>query len=179
MESQTTIRRVCACWWTWRGCLRGKRGARSTSRRWPRLLFTGNVPDRRLRLRNAGINAFELCGAQPARASLRLEPANRLQSTCALADLAWLSSQPTRGVLNPTQLAEAFLHRHRVRSAAAASEQLSKASEFRVAQPVGASPRGEPTDRPRSARAPADLAWFHLQPTRSALHPTPLAEAPL
>ena len=52
----------------------------------------------------------------------RGEPADRPRSTCALADLAWLSSRPTRDVLHPTPLAEAFLHRHRAGLPAAASE---------------------------------------------------------
>ena len=37
------------------------------------------------------------------------------------ADLAWLSLRPTRGAFHPTPLAEAPLHRHRARLAAAAS----------------------------------------------------------
>ena len=39
-----------ARWQTWRGCLRGQRRARSTPRRWPRLLFNDTAPGRRLRL---------------------------------------------------------------------------------------------------------------------------------
>jgi len=167
-----------------------------------------------------------------------------------LADLAWLSSRPTRGALQPTMLGEALLHRHRARSAAAAlkrrnqrfrilwlaaralfaswrtsqppTEQLRggglgvvifaanagrtaahavgrgsssptpnqvggcgfrnaafKAFEFPGARPARASPRGKPANRPQSRCPPADLAWLSSQPTRGALHPTPIAEAPL
>ena len=66
--------------------------------------------------------AFEFCGSRPKRALPRKEPANRPRSTLVLADLAWLSSQPTRGALQPMMMAEALLHRHRARSAAAASK---------------------------------------------------------
>ena len=128
---------------------------------------------------NARDTAFESRGARPARASPRGEPADRPRSTRALADLAWLSSRPTRGALHPTPLAEALLHRHRARSAAAASNDVTTAFESRGARPARASPRGEPADRPRSTRALADLAWLSSRPTRGALHPTPLAEAPL
>ena len=88
-----------------------------------------------------------------------------------------LSSQPTRDALHPTPLAEALLHRHRARSAAAASKRVDHVSKSRGARPARASPRGEPADRPRSTRALADLAWLSSRPTRDALHPTPLAEA--
>ena len=43
-------------------------------------------------------------------------------STCALADLAWLSPRPTRGALHSTLLVEALLHQHHARSAAVPSE---------------------------------------------------------
>ena len=93
----------------------------STPLRWPRLFFTDTAPGRRLRLRNV-MPSFRIRAARPARASPRGEPADRPRSTRALADLAWLSSRPTRGALHPTPLAEALLHRHRARSAAAASK---------------------------------------------------------
>ena len=56
---------------------------------------------------------------------------------------------------------------------------VTVASEFCGARPALASPRGEPTDRPRSTRELPDLASLSLQPTRSAVHPTPLAKVPL
>ena len=107
---------------TLRGFLRSQRGARSTPRRWPRLFFTDTAPGRRLRLQNVVVTAFDFRGVQPARASPRGEPADGPRSTRALSDLAWLSSRPTRDALHPTPLAEALLHRHRPRLAAAASE---------------------------------------------------------
>ena len=122
VENRPTAHGARARWRTWRGCLRGQRATRSTPRRWPRLFFTDTAPGRRLRLRNVVATAFDFRGARPARASPRGEPADRPRSTRALADLAWLSSRPTRDALHPTPLAEALLHRHRARSAAAASK---------------------------------------------------------
>ena len=58
VESRPTAHGARACWRTWRGCLRGQRGARYTPRRWPRLFFTDTAPGRRLRLRNAVAEAF-------------------------------------------------------------------------------------------------------------------------
>ena len=98
---------------TWRDCLCGQRGARSTPRRWPRLLFTDTAPGRRLWLRNAGIKVSELCGARLARISPRGDRADRPQSTSELADLAWLFWRPTRGTLRSTPLGEARFHRRR------------------------------------------------------------------
>ena len=118
VENQPTAQRARERLRTWSDCLRGQRGARSTPRRWPRLLFNVAAPDWRLRLRNAVVEAFKFHGARPARASPRGEPADRPQSTYALADLACLSSWPTRGALHPTPLAEALLHRHRHKWAA-------------------------------------------------------------
>ena len=85
------------------------------------LLFTDTVPGRRLRLRIAEIEAFKFRGARPARASHRGGPADHPQSTCALADLAWLSLQLMRSALHPTLMAEAPLQRNLARSATAAS----------------------------------------------------------
>ena len=113
-------------WRTWRGCLRGQRGARSISRRWLRLIITVTATDRRLRLRSAVINASEFRAARPVRASSRGEAAIRPRSTRALADLARLSSRPTRGVFHPTPMAEALHQRHSDRSAAAASKCRSR-----------------------------------------------------
>ena len=59
--------------------------------------------------------------ARQPHASPRGEPADCPQSTCALADLASVSSRPTRDALHPTPLAEALLHRYHAGSAAAAS----------------------------------------------------------
>ena len=122
MENRPTALWARTRWRTWRCCLGGQRGARSTPRRSPRLLFTDTAPGRRLWLQKAVTKAFELSGARPPRALPSGESAGRSQSTRALADLAWLSLRPTRGALHPTSLVEALLHRHRARSAAAASE---------------------------------------------------------
>ena len=107
----------------WRGCLRGQLAARSTPRRWPRLLCADTAPCRRLRLRTVVADSFSSRGARRARASSRGEPADRPQSPCSLraACLARLSAWPTRGALHPTPLAEAPLRRHRAVLAAAAS----------------------------------------------------------
>ena len=168
VENQPTAHGACARWRTCRGCLRGQRGDRSTPCRWARLFCTDTAPGRLLRLRNDVTKAFEFSGAQPARASFRGEPADRPQSTCALADLAWLSSQPTRGALYPTPLAQALLHRHRARSAAVASQQSRRSLRFRGAWPARASPRGEPADRPQIRCPLADLAWLSLRGQRGA-----------
>ena len=96
------------------------------------------------------------------------------------ADLAWLSLRPTRCVLHRAPLAGAPLQGHRARSAAAASKRRkqsllapwraarSRLSPWRTSRP--------PTDH---AMRTADLAWLFSRPTRGALHPTTLAEAPL
>ena len=157
VENRPTAHGARARWRTWRGCLRGQRATRSTPRRWPRLFFTDTAPGRRLRLRNVVATAFDSRGARPARASPRGEPADRPRSTRALADLAWLSSRPTRDALHPTPLAEALLHRHRARSAAAASKARGHRFDSRAARPARASPRGEPADRPRSTRCAGGL----------------------
>ena len=157
VENKPTAHRARAHWQTWRGGLRGQRGARSTPRRWPRPFFTDTGPDRRLRLQHVVIDAFMFRGVRPASASPREEPADCRQSTCALADLAWLSSRQTRGTLHPTPLAEALLHRHRVRSAAAASERRNR--RFRI--PWRAARALAPwilANRPQSTRALPDLA---------------------
>ena len=122
VENRPTAHGARARWRTWRGCLRGQRATRSTPRRWPRLFFTDTAPGRRLRLRSVVTTR----SAPVARGPRALRPvenqADRPRSTRALADLAWLSSRPTRDALHPTPLAEALLHRHRARSAAAASK---------------------------------------------------------
>ena len=130
VENQPTAHGARARWRTWRGCLRSQRATRSIPRRWPRLFFTDTAPGRRLRLRNVVATASEFRVARPARASPRGEQADRPRSTRALADLAWLSLRPTRGALHPTPLAEAPLHRHRARSAAAASRRVITAFEL-------------------------------------------------
>ena len=117
-------------WRTWRGCLHGQRGARSSPRRWNRLHFNAISPVRRRRLYTVVTMTSESRAAQPARASPRQNPADRPRRSRALAGLAWLSARPTRGALHPTPLAEAPLRRHRARSAAAASKHLGHS--FRV-----------------------------------------------
>ena len=89
--------------------------------------------------------------------------------------MAWLASRPTRGALHPTPLAEASLHRHRARSAVAALECRNQSFLVPWRAPAHASPRGESADRPQSMCA----SGLGAQPTRGALHSTPLAEAPL
>ena len=69
--------------------------------------------------------------------------------------MAWLFLRLTRDALHPTPLAKATPHRHRARPTAAASEPNFYSSEPRAARPVRASPRGKPTDRPRSTRSAA------------------------
>ena len=118
VENKPIAHGACARWRTWRRCLRVQHGARSTPRRWPRLSFNDTARGWRLRFCLAAIIASSSCAARPAHATPREEPANRPHSTCALADLTWLSSRPTRGALQPTLLAEALLHQHRVRSVA-------------------------------------------------------------
>ena len=87
--------------------------------------------------------------ARPTCASPRGEPADGPHSTRALADLAWLSSWPRRVMLHSTPLTEALLHRHRAKSAVAASKHRG----HRVLSPW------------RAARA-------QLAPTRTSLRPT-------
>ena len=131
VENQPTAHGARARWRTWRGCLRSQRAARSIPRRWPRLFFTDTAPGRRLRLRNVVTYASD----SVARGPRALRPVENSRpptgSTRALADLAWLSLRPTRGALHPTPLAEALLHRHRARSAAAAS----KRRDYRIRIP--------------------------------------------
>ena len=178
VENQPTAHRARVRWRFWRGCLRGQLSARSTPRCWPRLLFTDTAPGCRLRLRNAATEAFLFRGARPACASPRGEPADRPQSTCALADLAWLSARPTCATLHPTPLAEASLHRHRARSAVAASNFRNQnllvpwcAARGRFAPWIISRP---PTEH---ALCAVDLAWLSSRLTRGALHSTPLTEA--
>ena len=97
-----------------------------------------------------------------------------LHSAC----LARLSAQPTRDALHSTSLAEALLHRHRARPAAAASNRrncpfnaLWRAARARFVTWTTSRP---PTDH---ALRTACLARLSARPTRGALHPTPFAEA--
>jgi len=126
VDNKPTAHTSRARWRTWRGCIRGQRGARSTPRRWPKPFLTDIAPGRRLQLRNNVSKASEAHAAQPTLASPCGEPAGRPRSTSALAEFAWLSLQPTRSALHPTPLAEALLHRHRARSAAAASKPCNR-----------------------------------------------------
>ena len=122
MENRPTAHGARARWRTWRGCLCSQRGARSIPRRWPRLQFNAPSPGWVIRLRFHLTMAFESRARWPARASPCGEPADQPRSTSSLAELAWLSSRPTRGALHPTPCAEAHLHRHRARPAAAVSK---------------------------------------------------------
>ena len=130
VENQPNAHRARARWRTWRGCLCSLRGARCIPRRWPRLQFAGTSPGRRRRLRAFVTIVSDNCAARPARASPRGEPTDRPPSTRALDDLASLSARPTRGALRPSPLVEALLHRHRARSAAAASKRRNHS--FRI-----------------------------------------------
>ena len=56
---------------TWRGCVRGQRGARPTQHRWPRLFRTVTASGRRLRLCNVVVTSFNSRAARPARVSPR------------------------------------------------------------------------------------------------------------
>ena len=94
------------------------------------------------------------------------------------ADLARLSSWPTRDALYPTPLAEAPLNRHCAMSAAAASKRRNRLFlvPWHAARARFVTSR---TSRPPTEHAlrAACLARLSARPTRDALHPTPLAEA--
>ena len=80
-------------------------------------------------------------------------------------------------MLHPSSLAEALLHRHRARSAIAASKRRNRSFlvPWRAARARFASWR---TSRlPIEHGALADLAWLSARPTRGALRLPPLAEA--
>ena len=97
------------------------------------------------------------------------------------ACLARLSARPTRGALHPTPLAEAPLRRHRALSAAAASKRRCRLVlvPWRAARARFVAWRtSRPPTEHFSLRA-ACLARLSARPTRDALHPMPLAEAPL
>ena len=87
VEYQPTAHRARAHWRRWRSCLCSQRGARSIPRRWPRLFFNVTAGGRRLQFCATAILAHRSCAALPTRVSPRVEPANRLHSTWALADL--------------------------------------------------------------------------------------------
>ena len=106
-------------------------------------------------------------------------PTIRPRSTLALADLAWLS-WGQRGA-RPISRRWPRLHfnatspvrRLRLRTV------VTIAFASCAARPARASPRQKPAVHPWSTRALVDLTWLSARPTRGALHPTPLAEAPL
>ena len=106
-----------------------------------RLHFNATSPGRRLQLQHDVVEVSEFGAGRSARASVREIAAMRPRSMRALADLAWLSSRPTQGAVHPTPLAEAFLHRHRARSLAAASGDVAKIFDCFGAWPARASPR--------------------------------------
>ena len=137
-----------------RGCLRGQRRDVLHSTSLTELFFIDIVPSRRLRLRNIVANACNPRGARRVRASLPREPAYGPRSTCALADLAWLSLRPTRDALHPMPLAEALPHRQRLRSAAAVSKR-----------------------RYRRVRIPRHAACARFAPWRNGRRPTEHARA--
>ena len=165
-------------------CLRGQLAMRSTPRRWSRLLCADTVPCWRLRLRSVVAVSFSSRGARRARASSRGEPADRPQSTCLCAQRAW------NGCLRG-QLATRYTPRRwpRLHCADTALDQRLRlrtvvvvSFSSRGAQRLRASSRGEKGDRPQSTCHCVQRAWrccLSARPTRNALHPTPLAEAPL
>ena len=85
----------------WGVCVVGQRGARSLPRRRPGLDRINTATGRRNGSRKFLFTAFESHGAHRARFSPRGETADRPRSTCALADLEWLSSRPSRNGLHP------------------------------------------------------------------------------
>ena len=176
MENKLTAHGARARWRTWRRCLRGQRRARSIPRRWSRPFFNDTARGWRLQLSTVSFIASSSWAVLPARASPRGEPANRLHSTWALADLAWLSSRPMRGTLHPTPLAEALLHRHRVRSAATASRRRNQSVQvpWRAACARFSPSR---TSRPPTRHARTGGFGMVAWSMRGALHPTPLTEA--
>ena len=121
VENRPTVNGARARWRTLRGCLCSQRRARSTPHRVPRILITDTAPGRWLRLQNNASKASEAHAARPTHASPCGEPAGRPRSTSALAELAWLSLQPTRSALHHTLLAEAPLQRILSRLGASAS----------------------------------------------------------
>ena len=106
------------------------------------------------------VTAFDSHGALPARASPRGEPVDHPRSTRALADLALLSSRPTRNALHPTPLARLFFtdialgRRLRLRNVVVIE------FDSHGARPAHASPRGELVDGQWSTRVLAGLARF-------------------
>ena len=176
VHNRPTARAARARWRTWRGWLYSQRGARSNSRRRLGLFFTDTVPDRRQRLRSAVAIVFQSRGALPACASPRGEPNDHPRSVRGLADLAWLSSLPTRGALHPTPLAKTLRHRHRARSAAVASNKRGRSLQipWRTARARFAPCRtGQPPTK--HARA-GDRGVVIFAANAGALHPTPLDE---
>ena len=126
VENRPIALRARLRWPTWRGCLRNHCGARSIRHRVPRRLLTDIAPGRRLRLRNVVTEATEFRGSRFARASPSGEPTYRPRSMRALADLAWSSSGQRGARYHPTPFAETCHHRHRARSAAAASKRRNR-----------------------------------------------------
>ena len=103
-------------------------------------------------------------------------PSSVVGRFCGHKTPAW----PTQGALHPAPLVEAPLQRHRAMSAVAASKRRNQnfLVPWRAARAHAAPCR---TSRPPTEHVlrTADLAWLSSRPTRGALHPTPLAEAPL
>ena len=153
MQNRPTAHGARARWRTWRGCLRGQRRACSTPHRWPRLLFNDTALGRRLQLCDSATVASGFSAPRPARASPRGEPVIRPRSKRALAELAWFSWRPMWGELHPTPLAEALLHRHSARAAAAALKRHNHNDVSCAARPARASPRDGPANCLWSTRA--------------------------
>ena len=94
-----------------------------------------------------------------------------------LADLAWLSSRPTRDALHPAPLAKALLHLHRARCAACGFKTSWRSCVTSVTRTHARFAPWITGRRPWSTRSLSDLAWLSSQPTRDALHRTPMTKA--
>ena len=96
------------------------------------------------------------------------------------AHLAQLFARPTRDALHSVRLAEAPLRLHRARLAATASHRQSR---FVLVPWRGPRALRHVENQPTAHRAlslhDADLARLSARPTRDALHPARVAEAPL
>ena len=138
---------------TWRGCVVGQRGARSSPRRRPGLDRTNTATGRRHRRRRCIVTSFESSGARPARISPREVSADRPRSTrTAQCGLGVVVLWPNAGRAPPHAVGWARPHQHRDRSAARLRKLVFTAFESRGARPARFSPRGVSADRLRSTR---------------------------
>ena len=120
--------------------------------------------------------ASEPCAARPAHASPRGEPADSPRSTSRWR--TWpVCLHALRG---PRSTPRRWPRFFRTDTAPGRRQMdvnvVTIASEARAARLARALLRGVLSDRPRSTRTVADLAWLSSRPAHDALHPTPLAE---